>query len=182
MGRTQPLGIILLAAVSLGWSLSWPASKVALGEIDPWTSRALIVSAGGLLLLLVARLSVAVPRPSWTWLGAIALFNITCWQLFIAYGVSLMASGRAVVIAYTMPMWASVLAVFVLGEAMTGRRALALVLGAGGLVVLAPGIVAEAAGEPAGVLFMIGAAISWTLGVVMMKRVAWSVPTLVMTG
>ncbi len=44
-------GLLLLASVILGWGISWPISKIALEEIDPWTFRTLclLIAGPGLL-------------------------------------------------------------------------------------------------------------------------------------
>src|SRR5258708_14653194 len=65
-----------------------------------------------------------------------ALFNVTLWHLFSAYGVSLMAAGRASIIAYTMPAWALLLSAIVLGEPFGLRGLLALALGMAGIRAL----------------------------------------------
>ena len=182
MNRDLPrLGLILLALVTIGWGTSWPAMKVSLNEIPPWTFRGLVVPAGGIILFGLARagnLPLAVPRRHWRTLAVVSFFNVLCWQVMSAYGVSLMASGRAAVIAYTMPLWASIFAVFVLGEAMTWRRAAALVLGMGAIWVLLSGEMDALGKGPLGVVFIIGAAMSWALGMVLIKRVDWQMPTL----
>ena len=50
-----------------------------------------------------------------------------------------MASGRAAIIAFTMPLWATLLAVPVLGERITKAKAAGLVLGLAGLCFLLAG-------------------------------------------
>jgi len=46
---------VLLALLSLFWGLAWPAMKIVLGEIRPWTFRAICLAAGGAGLLALAR-------------------------------------------------------------------------------------------------------------------------------
>ena len=62
----------------------------------------------------------------------VALFNITAWHLFSAYALLYTGSGRAAIIGYTMPIWASALSVWVLHERIGARQILALALGMGG--------------------------------------------------
>jgi drug/metabolite transporter (DMT)-like permease len=174
------LGLILLALVTLGWGTSWPAMKFALNEMPPWTFRGLVVPTAGVILFIIARaggLSLAVPRGRWPALLGASLFNIVGWNVLIAYGVSLMASGRASVIAYTMPLWVSIFSVFILGESLTLRRIAALVLGMGAIWILISGDLEILGAVPAGVLFVIGAAMSWAMGIVLLKRIPWGMPT-----
>ena len=182
--RTRRLSIILLAVVAFTWGLSWPLNKIALFEMAPLTNRALIVPAGGLILLVIARLngvSLAVPRHRWGWLAAVTLLNITGWAVCVGYGVANMAASRAVVIAYTMPLWASIMGMFFLAEAMTRRRAAALAFGMGGLAILGWSELATVAQTPVGFLFTLGAAILWAAGTTLQKRIDWRIPTLTLT-
>lgn len=183
--RTRRLSILLLAVVALAWGITWPLNKIALFEMAPLTNRALIVPASGLILLVIARLSgvsLAVPRNRRGWLIAVTVLNITGWMVCVGYGVASMAASRAVVIAYTMPLWASIMGIFFLGEAMTRRRAAALALGMGGLAILGGSELASTVRTPVGFLFTLGAALFWAAGTTMQKRIDWRIPTLTLTG
>ncbi|MDP7668768.1 MAG: DMT family transporter [Rhodospirillales bacterium] len=182
---SPPAGLLLVATLSLLWGVNWPIMKVALNEIPPWTFRALAGPASGLVLLLAARLrgiSTVVPRRLWPAFGLVTLCNVTLWHLSYSIGLTHLTSGRAILIGYTMPLWASLLAVFVLGERITARRAFALMLGMGGIAVLLGAEAGAAATAPVGVAFMVFGAIIWATGTVFLKRVAWGVPILVLTG
>ena len=104
-------GYLLLAGLSLFWGgLSWPIMKVALNEIPPWTFRMLSLTLGGAGVLTMARLgghSLSVPRAELGPLVLVALLNVTGWQLGSAHGLSMMMAGRAVIIGFTMPLWAA---------------------------------------------------------------------------
>src|SRR5258708_14457537 len=83
--------------------------KVVLGEIPVLPFRALCLLGSGPLLLAIAALRgdpMALRRHEVGPLVLAALFNVTLWHLFSAYGVSLMAAGRASIIAHTTPPWA----------------------------------------------------------------------------
>ena len=186
---SPPAGLLLVVTLSVLWGVNWPVMKVALNEIPPWTFRALAGPASGLVLLLAARMrgiSAAVPRRLWPAFGLVTLCNVTLWHLSYSFGLMHLTSGRAILIGYTMPLWASLLAVFILGERITARRALALALGMGGIAVLLGADVGGAAPAPApapvGVAFMVFGAITWATGTVFLKRIGWGVPVLALTG
>jgi drug/metabolite transporter (DMT)-like permease len=85
-------------------------------------------------------------------------------------------SGRAAILAYTMPALAIPLSVWILGERLTPRKLTGLALGMAGL-----GLVLGEAGlglgrAPVGSLLVLGAAASWALGVVLQKRYPMSMP------
>ncbi len=178
-------GFLLLAGITLIWGANWPAMKLALGEIPVWTFRTLCLVGGGCGLLLLARLgghSLRVSRGELGPLAFCALFNIVGWHLFSGYGVSLMEAGRASIIAFTMPLWAALLSRPLLGEPLTGRKLLGLAMGLAGLALLIGPDLQRLERFPLGGLFMLGAAISWAMGTVSIKRFAWRLPTTVLVG
>jgi len=189
-GRTAsglaPSGILLLIALTVLWGLNWPFMKLALATIPPWTFRTLcLVLGGGLLLGLTVlwgkRIAVA-PRlvPA---LALVGLFNITGWHLFSAYALLNTGAGRAAIIGYTMPLWASGLSVVFLEVRVGVRELVALGLGMVALVVLLYEDLARLGGSPVGVLLMSGAAVSWAIGTVLIKRLApWPLPVTALTG
>ncbi|WP_316979681.1 DMT family transporter [Shumkonia mesophila] len=174
-------GLVLLALVTLAWGLAWPAMKIVLNEMSPWTFREVTLPAGGLILMAFARMvgqPLAVPRRKWTALIVVSLINVGGWHLFSALGLSQMSSGRAVLVAYTMPLWASLAGAVLLGEAVTRRLGIALVLGMAGVAVLLSGDLAALRGAPWGIVYMLVAAMFWGVGIVLLKRVVWEMPPL----
>ena len=105
-------------------------------------------------------------------------FAILGWMVFSAYGVSLMPAGRASIIAFTMPLWATLAAAWVLGERITLVKVLGLILGLSGLGVLIGSDLIILQRAPVGALFMLLAAISWAIGTVLVKHIKWKLPTL----
>lgn len=186
LGAMTPLsGIAMLALLALLWGSNWPAMKSALFEIPPWTFRSIGLVIGGVGLLSIARLvghSVAIPRHSVVMLLVISLFNITIWHVLSAYGLTLIEAGRAVIIAFTMPLWAVLLSSFILKDRLTARRIAALTLGLAGLAVLIGPELRALGAAPLGAFFMLAAAVSWALGTVLMKSREWTMPILALTG
>jgi drug/metabolite transporter (DMT)-like permease len=159
--------------------------KLALTEIPPWTFRGIGLVIGGVGLLAIGRIaghSLAIPRRSGAMLLVISLFNITIWHVLSAYGLTLIEAGRAVIIAFTMPLWAVLLSRFILQDALTSRRITALALGLAGLAVLIGPDLRALGAAPLGASFMLAAAFSWALGTVVMKTREWTMPILVLTG
>ncbi len=182
-------GFVWLAAVTLIWGINWPIMKIGLGALPPFTFRAVMVPASGLLILALARVlgqRTTAPWSAWPPLLVSTFFNVTLWHAFSAFGVRAMESGRASVIAFTMPLWAAVLARFFLAEPIGARRALALALGAGGIGALLSPDLARFAADPAanlwGPLMMTGAAVAWAAGTLWQKRIGWAIPVLPHTG
>ncbi len=185
-GAIAPLtGIAMIALLAVLWGSNWPAMKLALTEIPPWTFRGIGLVIGGVGLLAIGRIaghSLAIPRRSGAMLLVISLFNITIWHVLSAYGLTLIEAGRAVIIAFTMPLWAVLLSRFILQDALTSRRITALALGLAGLAVLIGPDLRALGAAPLGASFMLAAAFSWALGTVVMKTREWTMPILVLTG
>ncbi len=178
-------GFLLLTAMTIFWGFNWPAMKIALGEIKPWTFRTLCLTIGGFGLLAVAKskgLSLRIPRQERLPLLLVSLLNITGWHLSSAYGLIFMNAGRAVIIAYTMPLWTSILSCLVLGERLTLSRYMGLCLGLGGLAILIGPEIKAVGATPVGALFMLSAAICWAGGTVAIKYFYWTMPTSLLTG
>ncbi|NQV99886.1 MAG: DMT family transporter [Rhodospirillales bacterium] len=183
---TIPMGgVILLAALTLFWGGNWPFMKMALGEIPVWWFRTICLTVGGASLLLIAGLSgqiTQLQRYEIKPLLACTVLNVVGWHLFSAYGVSLMPAGRAVIIAFTMPVWASILSSFYLNEPLTVNKFIALGLGMAGLAVLIGPDLWVMKEAPIGALCMLGAAVSWALGTVAFKRTNWTASTSALAG
>ncbi len=180
-----PLGFVLLAGLALFWGSNWPAMKIVLGEVAVWPFRSLCLLTGGGALLSIARLSgrsVRVPTNEIRPLLVCAVFNIVGWHLFSGYGVSLIEASRASIIAFTMPVWATLFGRFVLGEPLSASKLVGLMLGVAGLAVLIGPELRTLGAAPMGGAFMLGAAVSWALGTVMIKRIRWTIPVGTLAG
>lgn len=176
---------ILLASITVVWGLNWPVMKVALNAIPVLPFRALCLAVSGPTLLAIAAAcgaGIVVPRREILPLLLAALFNITLWHIFTGYGVLEMPAGRASIIAYTMPAWATLLGALFLGERLSAPRLAALALGMAGIAALALPDLAHIRAAPLGTASMVLAALSWAAGSVLMKRRRWSVSTAALTG
>ena len=169
----------VLAALTFAWGFNWTALKVALTEVAPWTFRSLCLGLGSAVLFAVLRAGgqpLAVPQGQWPRLALLAFLNITCWNMLIAFGVALIPSGRASILAYTMPIWAIPLSVWLLGERVTRRRLAGIALGMVALALLLGESLVGLGAAPLGSLMVLGAAITWALGTVLQKRLPVRMP------
>jgi len=183
--RLPRQGLILLAALSLFWGANWPVMKMVLSEVPPLYFRSCCLLLGGVGMLALARLSgipIKVPSGQWHRVLWLAVFNISGWNALVIIGVSLLPSGRAALLGYTMPLWSMLLSVLFLGDRLSGRTVLGLLLGLAGIVVLMGGSVEGMLQAPLGVLCMILGAWSWATGVVLFKRIPVAMPTSALTG
>ena len=178
-------GLVLLIFLSLFWGTNWPMMKIGLREIPVWTFRTLCLFLGGFGVLCMAKangLRLTIPRSELWPLLLVSLLNITGWHLCSAYGLIYMDAGRAVIIGYTMPVWASILGIFVLGERLTLARLIGLFLGSAGLLILLGPDLKTLGSAPLGAIFMLGAAVTWAGGTIFLKYFRWTMPITVLAG
>ncbi|MCT8972877.1 DMT family transporter [Microbaculum marinisediminis] len=163
---------LLLGVLALVWGSVFPAIKVVLAEMPVLTFRALCLIAGGLGVAALATMrgrSLAVTWPQLRWLAVLSLFNSLGWNIFTAYGLLYLPAGRAIIIGYTMPLWSVIAAALILGERITATKVIGLVLGFAGLAVLVGPDLVTFGDAPIGVGLVLCAAISWGIGVVLLK-------------
>jgi drug/metabolite transporter (DMT)-like permease len=164
---------LLLLALSFCWGLSWTAMRVALDEITPWAVRLIGYSIGAATLLILLKAQgrrLAIPFGK-DWLHIF----IAAQLLAVAFGVAgtfaqLMAStSRVIIVNYSMPVWSSLLAYFVLRERINQRSAIGLALCVAGLGVLVYPVAEKSLQEPIGLLLALCCALGWAAGTVYMK-------------
>jgi drug/metabolite transporter (DMT)-like permease len=178
--QSFPASILwLLLALTLGWGFNWPMIKLALSQVPALSFRSACLLGGGIGLFAIAAragLRLRPPRGQWGRLLLITLFNITIWNLCVVYGIGYMASGRAAILAYTMPLWGVLLSAWLLNERLTARRILGVVLGMGAMLLLLSNELQAVQAAPKGTLLMLGGALSWATGTVIMKRYPVDLP------
>jgi len=164
---------LLLVALSFCWGLSWTAMRVALDEVSPWSMRLIGYSIGVAVLLILLKAqgrSLAIPGgKNWLHVFIAALF------LAVGFGVAgtfaqLMANtSRVIIVNYSMPVWGSLMAYFVLHERINARSAVGLALCVAGLSVLVYPVAETSIREPIGLLLAFVCALCWGGGTVYMK-------------
>jgi drug/metabolite transporter (DMT)-like permease len=178
--RIAPAGLLFLAITSVGWGFNWPVTKFLLGELPPLTLRGVTGVIGACLLAALALArgqSLAVAEGQWPRLVLAAFLNVSCWMVLMAFALLWLPASEATLIAYTMPVWASLMAWPVLGERPTLLRTLALVMAFAGLASImgGNGFGASVAKLP-GIVMALGGAIGFALGTVLAKKLPIQLP------
>lgn len=146
-------------------------------DIAPLTFRALTLPFAGLGMLVAAHLtgnSIRVPRAMWGKLAALALFNIAMWNGLILFGVRQLPAGRSAILAYTMPVWTVLFSLVLLSEPLGPRRIAGMALGMLGMALLLGDDIRHFQRAPTAALLILGAAIGWALGTVLLRK--WRLP------
>ncbi|MDH3695250.1 MAG: DMT family transporter [Gammaproteobacteria bacterium] len=173
--------LLLVLAIGVLWGLNWPAVKIILGEVPPLTLRAVGFSISAILLYLAARFmgQSLLPPPNERLPLAIAgWLTILGFNSLTAFGQLLTETSKAVIIAFTMPLWATLFAVVFLKEAFTWVRAASIAIGISGLYVLVSDDIGALIKAPVGPILILGAALSWAAGTVALKARKWTVQPL----
>jgi drug/metabolite transporter (DMT)-like permease len=174
----------LLVVLTLLWGINWPMMKFSLREITPLWFRAITMSGGVLTLAAFFAwrgTDLRLPRAEVPRVFGLALPNIIGWHLFSIVGLQALASGRAAILGFTMPVWTVLLAVLFAGERLTGRIVFGAVCALAAVGFLSAQELTALAGKPLGVLWMQLAALCWAGGTLLMRRSAVAMPTEAMT-
>jgi drug/metabolite transporter (DMT)-like permease len=165
--------LLLLIALTLMWGLNWPIMKLSLREMSPLYVRALTMTGGAVCLAIWYGLKGLRMKPSvseWRDVILLGLPNVLGWHTLSILGVSQLASGRAAILGFTMPIWTVLLGVLLFKDKLTPRLCLALLAVAAAVGLLSWHELSSMAGKPLGVAFMLGAALCWAVGTLMMRH------------
>ena len=152
--------------------------KLALGQMPPMLfvlfrligSLALIVPA--LVAMRQPLLPVPGERLSLFWVG---LLQVAGFLICCSIGLQLLPAGRAIVFAYTMPLWAVPIGLFLWPERLAAMEVAGVAIGFAGLLLfMNPGLVDWRDGRVvAGNALLLLSAIFWALGSCLYRRFSW---------
>ena len=171
--------LLALIALTLMWGINWPMMKFSLRELSPMYFRALTMTAGALFLYSWYRargLRMLPQGAEWKSVVGIGIPNMLGWHTVSILGVKELASGRAAILGFTMPIWTVLIGALFLGERLTRRTVFAAIAVAVAIVLLTSSEFTALSGRPLGVLWMEIAAVSWAIGTLMMRRARLTLP------
>jgi drug/metabolite transporter (DMT)-like permease len=169
--------LLPVAVLTLVWGCNWPVLKLGVSEIAPLTFRALTLPFAALGMFAVAALSgdaLRIPPALRGKVALLALFNITGWNALVLFGLQQLPAGRSVIVAYTMPVWSVLFSLALLHEPLSKRKIAGLALGMAGMATLLGEEIRHVERAPTAVLLILGAAVSWAFGTVLLRK--WKLP------
>jgi drug/metabolite transporter (DMT)-like permease len=180
------IAYVYLAVIVLTWAGNWPLMKLALGQAPP-LKFVLLRLIGGLALIAPALLVAKQPllpyrgeRMTLFWVGQL---QVAGFMIFSIIGLSILPAGRAVVLAYTMPLWAIPIGILIWPEPHRRAQLIGAAIGFVGLLLfMNPGLVDW--GDPrilGGNAMLLLAAICWALGSCLYRRLKLHSPFWVQT-
>src|SRR5579884_1776356 len=172
---------LYLAIVVVTWAGNWPLMKLALGDVPPLAFVAMrLVGTIALLAPVLAALGTPLApirgeRIGLFWVGQL---QVAGFLLCSIIGLSIVPAGRAIVLGYTMPLWAIPLELWLGADRLRRGQVLGAAVGFAGLFLfMNPGLVdwsdLRILGGNAMLLL---AAICWALGSILYRRRAWRSP------
>ena len=174
-----------LMVTAMAWGLNWPVMKLLMRDWPPFGFR-VIAGAGAVTLLvliaLVQRDALLPRRDQWGRLVVASVLNVTSWSGLAPLAVLWLDASEAAIIAYTMPVWATMLAWPFLGERPGWKRLAGLALGLAGVTLLMAGQLLDApaggllAGKLPGVLAILCTALMFACGTIWTKRFPLAMP------
>ena len=181
ISRRQGLALLVL---TLMWGINWPMMKLSLREITPLYFRAITMTCGALWLYVFYRMRGLRMLPlgiEWRSVIMLGLPNMLGWHAVSILGVKELASGRAAILGFTMPIWTVLISVLFLGEKLTRRVALAVLAVTVAIALLTSTEFTTLAGRPLGIFWMELAAVLWAIGTLMLRRAHLTLPVETLT-
>jgi drug/metabolite transporter (DMT)-like permease len=108
----------------------------------------------------------------------LSTFNMFIWHGCIILALTLLSSGRAAILGYTMPIFSAVLGAVVFADRLSPRAWLGVGSAALGVLLLLTHEFGKLAGAPLGVLLGLIAASTWAVGTQLLRRTKIPVATL----
>jgi len=165
--------LLMVLIVTVSWGMNYPIMKYVVNSYPPSAFRAYTFIVGFLSIGLYAYfkgISLAVVSAERWPVFKLSMFNMVGWHLPMIYGVSMLNSGRAAIIGYTMPVWALVASALLYKEKIKIRSLVSIVLAMAAALLLAWGSRQQWGNQPLGVGVMLVAAVIWGVGNAMMKN------------
>jgi len=181
-----PVAFVYLAIIVMTWAGNWPLMKLALGEVPPLVF-VLLRLVGSIALIVPPLLAARQPllprrgeRLGLFWVGQLQVAGFLICSII---GLAILPAGRAIVLAYTMPLWAIPIGLFLWPEPFGRNQLIGAAAGFAGLVLfMNPGLVDWTSGRVlAGNAFLLLSAFAWALGSCLYRRRAWRSPFWVQT-
>jgi drug/metabolite transporter (DMT)-like permease len=163
---------LLVLVLAFAWGFSWIATAIALRDVTPWSLRFAGAGIGTVTLFAAALLtghSLKVPRDEYKHIMVAGFLNVAAFQILSAFAQTVGDTSRVVIVTYSMPIWATLFAFFLIGERLNGMRLLALALCVAGLTILVWPLFSH--GFPPAVFLALGCALTWSFASVYIKWV-----------
>lgn len=168
-----------LGVMVILWGLSWPATKLALGAVPPlWLAALRFGSAAACLFVFVALRGQLQfpPKKDWPIVASMGLLQM---MVFTGLGMIAMThtdTSRAVLLAYTTPLWSVIMGWLLFNQAPSARQLAALGVGLAGVVTVCSPLELDWTNSQTivGCSFLLVGAICWSVVILHIRRHDWA--------
>ena len=177
-GATPRQAYGYLAVIIATWAGNWPMMRLALAHTEPMVFVSLRM-AGSIAILAPILAALSCPllpvrreRLALFWVGQL---QVTGFLVFSIIGLAIVPPGRAIVLAYTMPLWAIPIGLGLSREVLSSGKLAGVTIGFAGLVLfMNPALIDwRDSRAVAGNLLLLLAAICWAAGSCLYQRRPW---------
>lgn len=157
-----------LCLIYLIWGMNWVVMKTANTFFPPITFVAYRFLFGALVLLAVWRwLHLPLPKKKyWPWIFLTGILQMGLNNIAAQTSMLTLGAGMVSVLNYSMPVFAAVMAHFLLGERLTWRKGVGIVLAIAGMAVLMD---VHAGGDVTAICIGLLSAVFWGLASIFVK-------------
>ncbi|HHX44096.1 MAG TPA: DMT family transporter [Chloroflexi bacterium] len=171
MSSTDLALLLLLSAI---WGASFLFIKIGVSEIGPVTFSALRMLIGAVVLAIIVRARrqpERLARDVWRRMVVVGLLGTALPFSLIGWGTQFISSGLAAILNATTPLFAFILATALGSEELRPVRALGVLMGFGGILVLMwPELHSGRQGSFSGQLAVVSGALCYAISAVYMRR------------
>ena len=175
--KTSSGNLLKLGVMVLLWGFSWPAMKLCLHSISPlWMAAIRFGSAAVCLFIFTGirgelKLPVKQDMPI---IASVSIFQMIAFTLLSLVAMSKIDAGQAALLAYTTPLWVSLITVVVLRRSLGKSQLYAVIAGLLGIVVVfSPSLLNGQSAAIIGDIMLLGAALCWSIVIVHVKQHPW---------
>lgn len=171
MGKLEAMALVkrALLLLYLIWGMNWVIMKTANNFFPPITFVSYRFLFGAIVLLAVSfYLRLSLPdKKYWPWIFITGLLQMGLNNIAAQTAMLDLGAGLVSVLNYSMPVFAAPMAYFVLGEKLTVRKCVGILLAVVGLVVL---MGVHTGGELNAIFIGLLSAIFWGLASIIVKK------------
>lgn len=177
--RNNAAALTVLAVMIVVWGINWPVMKIGLRDIAPLQFAFVRFASGAVCLFAVLAVTGRLKLPGrrdWPVLASVGLIQMGLFLSLVNVALQFVDAGRSAILAYTSPLWVVPLALVFLGEKLNTGKAIGLVAGLVGIVVLFNPAGFDW-GDPDTVLgngLLMLAALSWACVIVQLRGHDWN--------
>lgn len=173
--RSSRLGFLAIPLFCLLWSSAFVAGKIGVTDCPPLIFLTVRFLAAGVLILGLAALGgerFDLRRRDLVAFALIGIFNNALYLGLGYVGLRSISSGLNALIVSANPIFTAVLAARLLGERITLRKVIGLVLGIAGVALVVADRIQGGGDSPVGIAFSVGALAAIVGGTILFKRLA----------